>query len=482
MSPRVHAFKQFWLKTDVGRMPKRGRARAHDDGDCLHSDLANDALSRLHTQGSNKSWRSQGAADLDGVLETVRKFVFDLVDFARANGVRSILANLEAIARKGLAISSCYSGTCALELAASIIMDAIIEALSLPPAECVGLVRHAACDCNVASQTVLQRLPDCCRPKHVFDNVFDRLFPEDRTRLLEAESKTLEEGALVKMMYGDGLLTKEGFDRKQALLGQQLVDELSEDLAECEFATLAPCIVCGCPCPISPMPDSMPSGMIWLEGAGTNSFPFSKMNKSKGKWLDKSTLIALVWLHSCRFYSPHTLLHECAPGWDESVAQQILGNKSAGPKCLYSDTPFESVYISYSRVFSPSFLGVPSGGLRKYTSFDLEACASPVPDADFESLFRRNLQFPNEVYCVAGDGVVEAYRSEHLFAYLSASLECYEVKAEKLGLCTHSSGNSTWNGTGAIVNFRQSAAFATISTYQSDAKALAWELLDEPRG
>ena len=111
-------------------MPKRGRAcSSHVDGDSLHSDLGNDALSRVPTQCADMLWHSQGPADLDGVLDTVRQAVFFLVEFARSNCVTIILANLEAIARKGLAISSCYSGTGALELAASIIMDASVEFL-----------------------------------------------------------------------------------------------------------------------------------------------------------------------------------------------------------------------------------------------------------------------------------------------------------------------------------------------------------------
>ena len=240
--------------------------------------------------------------------------------------------------------------------------------------------------------------------------------------------------------------------------------------------------------------------MFWMEGGGSNCFPFSGMNKNQPGWLDKSTILILTWAYSMRFFEVDAVVHECTVRFPEQVLFAIFCVLVDVPKCAFTRPRSVSssleqltsyVYRMVSKIFSPNHIGVPSDRSRKYTGFTLGVWPEQWYVLDFEEFFFKDMVCTCEIYLVAGehaanqdllrlrlasskakgvDRVIEGSQltlENAVSASVGAMLESYFVECQRKGLCN--SQQQEWTPSVALANLGQSVGFGSIADKSAPA-------------
>ena len=403
-----------------------------------------------------------GAANLPEVLLTLRKICFDLVEYAQDKPL--LKAAIEQFVRNGLLTSSNYSGCGTMEVAAVMLYDFLMEALRMARSECRGVVCWSACDTDADSQLVLDSHPRASRALHQFDNVLDRLFPQDLEVCTKILNGKLQWYAVFQGLEADGLMTSTALTARKHRLGAELLAELSSVLSKCEFKTRCWCRSHLAECPVSPRSDPNVADMFWVEGAGTTCTPWSGMNKESPKWLDACTLPLLCWAFSTRYYEPDAVLQECTPRFPEQDLDDIFSCDEELLKCVCSrphtssHTSLGATYTMNVAVNSPVCFGVPSKRVRQYLEFLLTSSARQLPEVPWEQICYRNLAVSARAYIVGpadnNDEVVSAACLARWEDY-ACSRQCKALRGRD---------ETDWRVEVALANVSQHSDFGGIST------------------
>ena len=180
--------------------------------------------------------------------------------------------------------------------------------------------------------------PESSRPLHIFGDILDRL-PRD---VLERRKATEQGKILAYEQACSAAATEacptspgaEGIDAEsvelpsmadyKAKLGQDMVDEMIHELERCTFEETVWCHRHKKYCYVDPRSDPRCAGALIVEVAGPCCPPWSSMNPRRDRWLSAATLPALTWVFSTRYRCPSAIVHENAPGWDDTVAVQAF--------------------------------------------------------------------------------------------------------------------------------------------------------------
>jgi hypothetical protein len=208
------------------------------------------------------------------------------------------------------------------------------------------------------------------------------------------------------------------------------------------------------------------------------------------KWLDKATLPCLIWLLSTRYWQPDVWIHECVPGFPDSIFSTVFGDTLPGQlKDVYALSPppgwadqapvlsqtsdcqedesTVSEWAVVTEVFSAEQLGVPVKRPRRYSAgFWLPRC-SLRPGVDFKQQFCRRLRLDASIYfaadpamqgCSAGDDdTLHSMNSSQ-----AVRLESRLCEAFRLGHCD--AGFRNWTVPVALVDVTQSESWRKIET------------------
>jgi hypothetical protein len=430
----------------------------------------------------NGDWYPLGPQNLSEVVHIVEDQVRALLEACdlRCPAARE---NLKDFARRDMVITSSYSGAGTFEVAVSMYMTTLSEQLGLPSESRGKVSMYAAWDISKASQKVLRSHRLETRPKHLFGDLTERLEGSDRDRLAAILSDCMEKYQIGRRQFEDGFLTLQGKKDLRVALGRKLVLELSSELESMEFKTTAWCLMCKNQCPISPRWDPEFKGTYWCEAAGTNCQPFSTANHDAGGWLDESTLIALVWVYSMRYFQPDTILRECVVGASMAPFEGPLAAsdvvkcpRSASVTSDMSDSVFDrsdrdsgkdegDAYTPDMRDFSPRQIGLPVERRRRYERYNNAARLQVFPrnDIDFKKVFFRCLACDLSVFASQAESFHKQGQDVALTAACEARIEGYLLLASKKGLLVPTPPpGKPWLRTCVLVDAEQDAGYGGL--------------------
>jgi hypothetical protein len=398
--------------------------------DCLQPDTESSLSTQPNRKRKFHGGHVPGPRNLNDVMDWLGRYLISMVEVDRGQ-LLNLMTNLQQRVLAGIVLTSTYSGTGAFETVGCMIWNKVVEwsrqlageagmnvdnvaALVPPPFIC-----WAATDLMPASQRCLAAHRSGSRPRHIFTNVLGRLPDAERAQCLAIQSRKLRAFKDCELGVEQGCLTKAELERKQHVLGTELIEELKDVLGSVEFKSTDWCIQCQRQCPISPRHDPALKDLFWMEMAGTTCCPFSTMGPC-GRWLSEATLPCLVWAFSTRYYEPDQVGHECVAGFDETELRDILSQHATESmpllKCPMSRPDCACAgYGMFSTVFSSSHTGVPSDRIRKYSLFNLlatesfVACPQRLLDL-FQQIFFRDCVADASIYMQ----VPESFTKDHL--------------------------------------------------------------------
>ena len=197
-------------------------------------------------------------------------------------------------------------------------------------------VMYSATDISPLCPKCLLAHPCDSQPQHVFGDVLGRLPAEVKKRCLHIEADKLlayeqARAAAVAQLTAAGNAWDEddssaepqeppGMMEYKVKLGNEMVWAMVAELQACTFEETDWCHRHHKFCFVDPKSDPAFADAFTLEVAGPCCPPWSTMNPRRDRWLSTSTLPALAWVYSTRYRRPAAIIHENAPGWDDSAA------------------------------------------------------------------------------------------------------------------------------------------------------------------
>ena len=463
-------------------------------------DVDSDGFSRS-AHGSQaqrgRRWYPDGPITLFEVLGILRTLCFDFVISLRATGMSRVVERLTELMQEGwIATSVCY-GVATFEMAAAMVTQFVIEALRLDPNTCRGVICYSTTEKDAAAGRIIAAHSDEFRPLHRFGDVKERLYDADREALELIQTEKLDELRQAKELFTSEVLAKVEFKEVKENLGREILQEMTAELEQMEFREEAYCYACDKMCSISPRRGlcEEEARLHWVDGAGTNCFPFSTINQDAPKWIDPSTMPALVLQYSSLFLEPDQLIRENVQHSDDGPLIEMM--EKAGiekqPTSMHTRGEVDgkmTVYKGSSKVFSPTDLGIPSNRHRRYGCFDLTPYVERICSEPFEKFFYRRLMCGPSVYMAAPDDMINEMkqrmaRSKNLDAVdgsgnavddlnidecsfeclftpsVASKVEQYKTKASEQHMCNENS--TVWNVPLALCNARNVEGYGVIT-------------------
>eukprot|EP00435_Cladocopium_sp_Y103_P048908 s774_g14.t1 len=283
---------------------------------------------------------------------------------AKMHGREVLIQNMAA--KKGLVMTTTFSGVGSAELAAELLLDALREDGLVQPG--FDFHVHSACDKDAMCREVLMHHDPGFAPDHVFAQVDDCLPDHIRARLesllFAAQSEVVDKTFPTAR------------DRSQAIevRGQKLIKDCLDILANTNVLSQGACHACKKMC--SRFPDAAKRMVyLWLEVAGSPCIPFIKGGAygTGLAWLHETTISFLSWGRAMRAKKPDMILHECVPGFTPETLQKVLNQH-------------EDLYDITSLVLSPDDMGYAVRRERRYSLCVLKKSCEKT-----EGLFDENL-------------------------------------------------------------------------------------------
>ena len=313
-------------------------------------------------------------------------------------------AEIQATLGLDVVITSAFSGTGAFEAS---VRQAHLGRARAP-------AWYSATEMDGCAQHILLNTEP--KPIHVFANVEDRMPHHTRELAMAAWEEISATWQAAEGGTRDGEAGASKGDRK-ALLAARFLQKLDGALAQAEFNSFSWCVAHNCYCPISPRSDPRFKQMLWVEAIGPTCCPFSTMRKGGGhqlgSWIDRSTISALAYVYSAKFFEVDLILEECVLGFQEDIFDQILRAKTwetpkhVDTRPIQPDEDKPRSYVMSKLSFSPTQLGIPSMRCRKYCAYHLQPFLKPLPVNLFCDLFFSRLLVDASAYVVATPNMVE---------------------------------------------------------------------------
>ena len=327
-----------------------------------------------------------------------QRIVSKHIEVAGKDCGQSVVEKLEEIRRKGVCVTTHYSGMGTAEDAAEYALTFGAQAAGLPSD--IPFAAYSASDSSAPCRQVLIRNG---KAQHIFGDILDRL----DSSILDALKSTLQ--AHISRFYesveelGNGASEDDGsaMGRKGLLdeIGRQWCAEAKRILQKQNFSdkTTAWCFKCKRSCPCFPSKAKL-EDMLFIEISGTTCTAWSSMNQSALGWLDVSSIACLTWCRMVQCLEPHIVIHECVPRFDSTMLSKHIGSKYAVESCI----------------FTPVQLGFPSNRNRRYTVCmlvgrrhdDFHECSlritRPYAIDTFREVAFRDLRVDCRVYLQAG--------------------------------------------------------------------------------
>jgi hypothetical protein len=358
------------------------------------------------------SWFPHGPKDLAGLLHWEPELVGHALSTLASLGYPQTIDALRNLVSGTIVATTSYSGLGTAEIALSRVLRELRTFFGMSHDKPFSFIVYSVSDSDAACLDILERHPDAFRARHRFGNILDRLYDVDRTYLEDILNAKLAQFDILKEEKEIHALTHAQFKVEVDCLGRELVRILRAKLDVIEFRLSTWCLACKAYCPISPRYDqssefSLLRKALWIEVAGPVCCPWSNMG-AHGGWLDRSTLVALVWAYSTRYFEPDQVYKENVRHVDDSLFNNIFTSsevlkspraRSCDMLATYSDVK--------SHMFSPSHLGHPSERHRMYARWDLSPFVVQDCEAGFQDMFYKMLATDLSVYLVADAEVVQ---------------------------------------------------------------------------
>ena len=373
-----------------------------------NTDRMSNASRKLRRSASSNAGQSsaqrrrvcrRGPVGLTEVLDTVN----ENIEHLSAKGEEAIASELQGCVGIKYAITSSFSGVRTGEQAAVAVIEGLQEKQGLTVDGDI-IIPYATWENNASLSPVLTS--QCPTSHHQFGDLLDRLHKDDRTRLDNITRARLEDWASLSEQCK--FFSKEELDALKEESSTTFIRELMHMFSTIDFKEQCPCLLHpGAACSISPRSCPQFAAHLWVEFASTRCQSHSKMNQARPGWLSWSTLSALVWVYSTRFYQPDLIIHEQVASWKEDLFIEILQ-----ASCTYKLSPTSRSlqlpeykpgqhYQTQVEVWSPVDQGIPTRGERKYLGAWLASMPRHKTRPSFESLRDRSLEETAAVYLCA---------------------------------------------------------------------------------
>lgn len=265
---------------------------------------------------------------------------------------------------------------------------------------------HSACDIAAESQRCLMAHEATGRPRHVFVDVLDRLYPSDREALEAVRDEVLGKWQRVlesAQKHDNAPASYIGEQRRR--LGEEMRHRLLGILREVEFQPEAFCVIHGRKCPLDPRADPELRTYMHIEAAGNTCTPWSTAGSRSG-WLSSCTLVALVWACHARFWGPDIVVNECVPALESEVVDaKVFQDTSPGiPK-----NPFKEgidSYVFQVICFNATSMGIPARRERKWSIWRRSNQLGVAGEVSFDLVFFRSMACSSEVFLQATEEMV----------------------------------------------------------------------------
>jgi hypothetical protein len=394
-----------------------------------------------------------------------------------------LVANAASCFRRGIVLTSAYSGIGSFELASSVIQDNMFELVGGTPAVTV----YSACDIDSKALQALAAHSDRTRARHRFCNVLDRVHPAQLQALRRIEKHYLDLWDDTKRERAVGAVDEQELRRWHERLSSEYLVRLMEEFSGIEFLETAYCAEHDAQCPLSPRSDPELSQKLWVEGAGSVCTPFSKTGP-QDHWLSSATLVFFTWFASTLYYEPDAILHECVDAFPSCIFATICEAAVSWPRCILSRTGLAekdceraglqadsdtdgdtggdqeraqtSEWGFMSAIFSPKSLGIPVARTRKYTWGWLRSHLTVDERHRFLDMFGARLCC--DAGCILSAATSrECSQEELLSAGYDARLEGVLLQAARAGKCDASFEH--WAVKFGLTNITQNASHARIA-------------------
>ncbi|CAK0796209.1 unnamed protein product [Prorocentrum cordatum] len=414
------------------------QAQAQRPGGFKRSVMSTDSLTadldEAFTQKSQKKaslptkchrWFTNGASTLSELIDWFPQVINKISMMSKLPGqdvdyINNFRMNMEA----KLVITESYAGAGNCGSVAAYIFGRASDHFSQSFSQ--NLYVYAAWDKGEVPLKVLAAHSGRGAPERIFADIMDRV-PQDSREMLEAlvaerlsSFKKLKDDLKGTQQHPPALSQKEFEDIKTSMAGE-FVKELNEILSQISFLDSAFCVKHNRRCKISPRSDPRFKTCRWLECAGVTCNPWCAIG-SHNNFLDESTLPALTWAHSTRFYEPDDVIMENAPSFKVEPFQEILNASEvdsppdweptmASPKdplsrpLLWHEGEGARLYCLFQHRFSPVDLGFPTSRKRVYAWFHMAGTIHTLSEDTmnhvFEEMFFRNCVTDARVFMAA---------------------------------------------------------------------------------
>lgn len=351
---------------------------------------------RRHRAPACARWDRAGPSTLDELLAWPAQGLASLEEADAA-----LESNMSAIARDklmgGIVLTTSYSGLGTAECALSMVVE---EFARQNPGMPCNVVFYSACDVAPEARQCLLAHGRQSRPRHVFGDLLDRLYPTDKEELDIIVDQCIRGWHRYLEGAQEGQRPKAEIMAEKKRLGSEMRGLLLAFLSEVEFRPDSFCYVHEQRCPLDPKDDWWLKDWFHIEVAGNTCTPWSTIGQLGG-WLSPCTLPVAVWATHQRFLGTNAVVNECTPLWEAVVLnKEVFTNVSAEiPKSnRYKGS---SRYYFQSLCFNSTDMGIPVSRERRWSLWfradSPQLCHMP----HFADIFFRSLACSSAVFLKA---------------------------------------------------------------------------------
>ena len=285
---------------------------------------------------------------------------------------------------RGIVITTSYSGMGTAEAAVSMLSAEVASSLDCPK----RVVIQSACDSSDVSQRCLVAHGSASRAKHIFTDVLDVLYEDDKVYLLK-----MQEDILSAADDND----KEDINAARKQKGIRLRRAIIAALKKIKFRPDAYCTLHKQRCVIDAREeDPELAGSLHVEIAGNTCTPWSTAGVRHG-WCHRCTLPCLVWAMTQKRLGKDVIINECTPTWEAEVLDAEIFQDLAMPNA--------KKYTFHSFCFNATSMGIPASRDRKWSLWLRKPSEPPLPP--FGDIFFRRLMCSSATFLVATEEMIQ---------------------------------------------------------------------------